>query len=96
MQERYDNVLKQYEGALSKRMKILGPVHPSTIDTIESIGRVYEAKRDFGLIYKRYTRALKGGAAHKDRNPAHVTRLTGAVERVVTTMITSGTTTHPD
>lgn len=93
MQGKYDDALKQYEEALGKRLKILGASHPSTMDTIESTGRVYEAKREFGLAHERYTRALKGRAAHKDGNPAHVARLTGAVERVATSMITDATTT---
>ena len=95
MQGRHDDALKQYEEALSKRMKILGAEHPSTMDTIESTGRVYEAKGDLGLAHERYARALEGRAAHKDGNPAHVTRLTGAVERVATSMITVGSPTKP-
>ena len=82
MQGRHDEALKRYSEALGKRMKVLGSAHPSTMDTVESTGRVYEAMGDLALARERYTRALEGRAAHKDGNPAHVTRLTGAVERV--------------
>ena len=84
MQGQYDEALKRYTEALSKRMKVLGSSHPSTMDTVESTGRVYEAKGDLELAHERYSRALEGRAAHKDGNPAHVTRLTSAVERVAT------------
>ena len=95
MQGQHEEALKQYSEALSKRMKILGTSHPSTMDTVESIGRLYEAKGDLALAHERYTRALEGRAAHKDGNPAHVTRLTSAVERVAS-MIANVKTKQPD
>lgn len=76
-------------------MKVLGTSHPSAMDTVESIGRLYEAKGDLALAHERYTRALEGRAAHKDGNPAHVTRLTSAVERVAS-MIANVKTKRPD
>lgn len=95
MQGKYDEALKQYTEALSKRMKVLGTSHPSTMDTVESTGRAYEALGDLELAHERYGRALEGRAAHRDGNPAHVTRLTGAVERVAT-VIAEGKTNEAD
>ncbi len=91
MQGQHGEALKQYSEALGKRTKVLGTSHPSTMDTVESMGRVYEAKGDLALAHERYARALEGRAAHRDGNPAHVTRLTGAVERVTSTTVNAKT-----
>lgn len=64
MQGQYDEALRQYAEALSKRMKVLGSSHPSTMDTVESTGRVYEAKGNLGLAHEREGRRTKMGIRH--------------------------------
>ena len=65
--------MKHYQTSLEIRSSSLPAQHPSTGETLESIGRIYEAKRDFSQALAYFQRAH---AIYRRTGPSNSDKIT--------------------